>query len=155
MNRTISIGCLSDVTISKQKKFRIKITRKKKLKTEKKTFSKYFCASKWLECNWNKMDRGSSALKSTPFSIDDILSIKYYNFPLMFERPLDMRRCADGDDSGEWFNWNAWNYWYFLYVGIHGNNFKNERYSIGRRREKQTSFLHAKYCDTCQLLLCN
>lgn len=28
-------------------------------------------------------------------------SIKYYNFPLMFERPLDMRRCADGDDSGE------------------------------------------------------
>lgn len=29
--------------------------------------------------------------------------IKYYNFPLMFERPLDMRRCADGtgDDSGE------------------------------------------------------
>lgn len=47
------------------------------------------------------MDRGSSALKSTPFSIDDILSIKYYNFPLMFERPLDMRRCADGDDSGE------------------------------------------------------
>lgn len=28
---------------------------------------------------------------------------KYYNFPLMFERPLDMRRCADGDDSGECF----------------------------------------------------
>lgn len=28
-------------------------------------------------------------------------SIKYYDFPLMFERPLDMRRCADGDDSGE------------------------------------------------------
>lgn len=29
-------------------------------------------------------------------------SMKYYNFPLMFERPLDMRRCADGagDDSG-------------------------------------------------------
>ncbi|XP_031617648.1 homeobox protein bagpipe [Contarinia nasturtii] len=26
-------------------------------------------------------------------------SIKYYNFPLMFERPIDMRRCADGDDS--------------------------------------------------------
>lgn len=28
-------------------------------------------------------------------------SIKYYNFPLMFERPLDMRRCTDVDDSGE------------------------------------------------------
>lgn len=26
---------------------------------------------------------------------------KYYKFPLMFERPLDMRRCVDGDDSGE------------------------------------------------------
>lgn len=41
-----------------------------------------------------KSKRNSSAEKTSK-------SIKYYNFPLMFERPLDMRRCADGDDSGE------------------------------------------------------
>lgn len=41
-----------------------------------------------------KHRRGSSVEKTSK-------SIKYYNFPLMFERPLDMRRCAEGDDSGE------------------------------------------------------
>lgn len=27
--------------------------------------------------------------------------LRFYNFPLMLERPLDMRRCADDDDSGK------------------------------------------------------
>lgn len=27
--------------------------------------------------------------------------LRFYNFPLMLERPLDMRLCADEDDSGE------------------------------------------------------
>lgn len=27
--------------------------------------------------------------------------LRFYNFPLMLERPLDMRLCADEEDSGE------------------------------------------------------
>lgn len=30
--------------------------------------------------------------------------LRFYNFPLMLERPLDMRLCADEDDSGEKLN---------------------------------------------------
>lgn len=51
-------------------------------------------SDKMLSANEMKHKRGSSEEKPPK-------SIKYYNFPLMFERPLDMRRCADGDDSGE------------------------------------------------------
>lgn len=29
-----------------------------------------------------------------------IKPLRFYNFPLMLERPLDMRLCADEDDSG-------------------------------------------------------
>lgn len=51
-------------------------------------------SEKMLSANDMKHKRGTSAEKTPK-------SMKYYNFPLMFERPLDMRRCADGDDSGE------------------------------------------------------
>lgn len=32
-----------------------------------------------------------------------IKPIRFYNFPLMMERPLDMRRCNNDDDSGKCF----------------------------------------------------
>lgn len=51
-------------------------------------------SEKMHSTNGVKHKRGSSEEKSTK-------SIKYYNFPLMFERPLDMRRCNDVDDSGK------------------------------------------------------
>lgn len=51
-------------------------------------------SGKVLCSNDMKNKRNTSTEKTTK-------SIKYYDFPLMFERPLDMRRCADGDDSGE------------------------------------------------------
>lgn len=51
-------------------------------------------SGKMLSVNDVKNKRGSSVERAAN-------SMKYYKFPLMFERPLDMRRCTDGDDSGE------------------------------------------------------
>lgn len=51
-------------------------------------------SGKVFSANDMRQKRGSSSEKTSK-------SVKYYNFPLMFERPIDMRRCADGDDSGE------------------------------------------------------
>lgn len=52
--------------------------------------------------NNNKMHNANEVRNKRHSNSDKTLKpLRFYNFPLMLERPLDMRRCADDDDSGE------------------------------------------------------
>lgn len=89
-------------------------------------------AKNYLFNNNNNSGKGHSEVKSKRGlgSEKTSKSIKYYNFPLaMYERPLDMRRCADGDESGEnhlkfsIIQGVRLNYFEFIFfIKIHGNN---------------------------------
>lgn len=65
----------------------------------------YLCNNNSLNNNNNNQKNFISAnevkLKRNGHSDKSIKSLRFYNFPVMLERPIDMRRCAVDDDSGK------------------------------------------------------